>query len=417
MSAAQMSTEMAPDGPEPRDDGRQRASLCFIVDPNFGFLQGFSQSLRGIGLDTVELLSSVRLAENVDGQNPDIIFLDLSPASPHDCVRALMALKDCRFSGRVQIFGRCELGLLEEFRKIGMDASLAMLPVLQKPVDFAAIRSIVLKQKLNCQEIAAHDVSLKTAIARDYIVFRYQPKVDLKRRQVVGAEAFARIAHPRHGILSPARFLAGAAEEDLIGLAQRALLSALELGVKLGKQGIALPIAINLSVDSLMKLPVAELVQRAGFEGEPSRIILDVTETQALGRITMLRDKLKELEKFGISLAIDNFGRGHSSFSLFRYLQLSEIKLDASFVQGCASNPGNANVCKSMIQIARNFSCKSVAVGVETDEDAQQLAALDCDIVQGHIFGRPMTDTQLMAMVEAGRAQSSNFVGTTVWVP
>jgi EAL domain-containing protein (putative c-di-GMP-specific phosphodiesterase class I) len=260
-------------------------------------------------------------------------------------------------------------------------------------------------------------VSLKTAIARDYIVFRYQPKVDLKRRQVVGAEAFARIAHPRHGILSPARFLAGAAEEDLIGLAQRALLSALELGVKLGKQGIALPIAINLSVDSLMKLPVAELVQRAGFEGEPSRIILDVTETQALGRITMLRDKLKELEKFGISLAIDNFGRGHSSFSLFRYLQLSEIKLDASFVQGCASNPGNANVCKSMIQIARNFSCKSVAVGVETDEDAQQLAALDCDIVQGHIFGRPMTDTQLMAMVEAGRAQSSNFVGTTVWVP
>jgi EAL domain-containing protein (putative c-di-GMP-specific phosphodiesterase class I) len=285
---------------------------------------------------------------------------------------------------------------------------------MQKPIDYVAIRKIVLEQKLSCQEIAAQEASLKTAIARDYLVFRYQPKVDMRRRQVVGAEAFARIAHPRHGILSPARFLAGAAEEDLLELAQRALLSAMELGARLSKRGIALPIAINLSVDSIMKLPIAELVRRTKNDGEPAGIVLDVTETQAIGRITILRDKLKELEKLGISLAIDNFGRGHSSFSLFRYLQLSEIKIDASFVQGCAGNPGNANVCKSMIQIAHNFNCNAVAVGVEAGEDAQKLAALECDFVQGHIFGRPMTDEQLITMVEAGRAQSSNFVA---WVP
>jgi EAL domain-containing protein (putative c-di-GMP-specific phosphodiesterase class I) len=413
MPGAQMPTEMAPDGSE---NARQRASLCFVIDPDFGFLQGFCQSLRGIGLDTVELLSSARLAENIDGQNPDIVFLDVSPTSPHDCVRAFMALKDCRFSGRVQLFGRCELGLLENFRKIGVDASLTMLPVLQKPIDFVTIRKLALEQKLSRQEIAAHDVSLKTALARDHIVFRYQPKVAVKRRQVVGAEAFARIAHPRHGLLSPARFLAGAAEEDLLELAQRALLSAMELGARLEKQGIALPIAINLSVDSIMKLPVAELVDRAKPGGEPLGIIFDVTEAQALSRITILRDKLKELERFGISLAIDNFGRGQSSFSLFRYLNLSEIKIDASFVQGCASNPGNANVCKSMIQIAHNFDCNAVAVGVETGEDAQQLATLDCDLVQGHIFGRPMTDDQLIVMVETGRAQSKNFVNNIVWV-
>ena len=405
---------MVADRPELRDNGRQHASLCFVIDPDLGFLQGFSESLRGIGLDTVELLSSVRLAENIDGHNPDIIFVDLSPTSPHDCVRALLALNDCRFSGRVQLLGRCEFGLLENFRKIGVDAALTMLPVMQKPIDYATIRKIVLEQKLSCQEIAAHDVSLKTAIARDYLVFRYQPKVDIKRRQVVGAEAFARIAHPRHGMLSPARFLTGAAEEDLLELAQRALLGAMELGTRLAKRGIALPIAINLSVDTMMKLPIAELVQRAKNDGAPAGIIFDVTEAQALSRITILRDKLKELERFGISLAIDNFGRGHSSFSLFRYLQLSEIKIDASFVQGCASNPGNANVCKSMIQIAHNFNCNAVAVGVETAEDAQKLAALDCDVVQGYRFGRPMTEEQLITMIEAGRAQSSNFV---VWVP
>src|SRR5262245_61142503 len=103
MTTGQLPTGTAADTHVPPEGGGRRASLCFIIDPDFGFLQGFSQSLRGIGLDTVELVSSVRLAENVDGQHPDLIFLDLSPSSPHDCVRALMALKDCRFSGRVQL--------------------------------------------------------------------------------------------------------------------------------------------------------------------------------------------------------------------------------------------------------------------------------------------------------------------------
>ena len=70
--------------------------------------------------------------------------------------------------------------------------------------------------------------------------------------------------------------------------------------------------------------------------------------------------------------------------------------------------------CKSMIQIAHNFNCNAVAVGVETGEDAQEAGGVGCDIVQGYRFGRPMTEEQLIAMIEAGRAQSSNFV---VWVP
>jgi EAL domain-containing protein (putative c-di-GMP-specific phosphodiesterase class I) len=411
-----MADTVAEAGSEPANGG-QRASLCFVVDPDFGFLQGFSRSLRSVGIDTVELISSARLADNVDGQNPDIIFLDLNSANPYECVRALMSLRECRFAGRVQLLGRCELAFLENFRRVGVDSSLAMLPVLQKPVDFASIRKIVLEQKLVCQPVAAPELSLKTAIARDYITFWYQPKIDISRRQVVGAEAFARIAHPQHGILAPARFLAGAAEEDILELAHRALVSALALNARLDELGISLQIAINLGVESIMKLPIAELMLKhrpRRDEGWPG-ILFDVTETQVLNKITILRERFHELGKYGIALAIDNFGRGNSSFSLFRYLQFSEIKIDASFVQGCASNAGNANVCRSMIQIAHNFSRKAVAAGIETGEDAQEVANLGCDIAQGYIFGKPMTDRQLMTMVTAGRAQSKNFIGSNVW--
>jgi EAL domain-containing protein (putative c-di-GMP-specific phosphodiesterase class I) len=143
--------------------------------------------------------------------------------------------------------------------------------------------------------------------------------------------------------------------------------------------------------------------------------MLDVAEPQVINKITVLRDRLQELAPYGVSLSVDNFGRGNSSFAMFRYLPFSEIKIDSSFVQGCSSNKGNSNVCKSMIQLAHIFSRHAAAVGVETAEDAKELANLDCDVAQGYVFGKPMRDRQLMTMVAAGRAQSANFCNTTLW--
>ena len=284
------------------------------------------------GIDTVELRTSARLAEAVDDQHPDIVFLDCNPGNPYECVRALFSLRECRFAGRVQLLGRCNISLLESFERIGKDSSLAMLPPLQKPIDLSTIRRIVQGQKLTCRPVAARDLSLKAAIARNFITFWYQPKIDLQKRQIVGAEAFARVAHPQHGILSPALFLAGAAEEDLVDLAERAIVSA-----------------------------------------------------------------------------------GNSSFEVFKSLPFAEIKIDGAFVQGCAANEDNANICKSMIQIAHNFGRKAAAVGIETPADSQRLAELGCDIGQGYLFGRPMTERHLITMLVAGRAESKTFCDSNVW--
>ena len=397
-------------------DGGEQASLCFVLDPDFGFLQAFSKSLRDLGVHTIELLNCARLAENVDDHHPEIVFIDLSPTSPYDCVRALLSLKECDFSGRVQLLGRCEIAFLENFRKVGSDLSLAMLPVLQKPIDVTAVRKIVVDQKLSCQLMPTPEFSLKSAIARDLITFWYQPKIDLRKRQVVGAEALARVSHPQHGIMSPAPFLAGAEEEDLMDLASRALVNALEMSATLDEMGICLQIAINVGVDTLVKLPIAELVSKHRPRNDQwPGLLFDVAETQVVNKITVLREKFHELEKYGISLGIDNFGRGHSSFAVFRYLPFAEIKIDASYVQGCADNRGNASVCKSMIQIAHNFSRSAAAVGIETSADAHELTGMGCDIGQGHLFGKPMTEQGLITMLMRGRRESKNFYKSSVW--
>jgi EAL domain-containing protein (putative c-di-GMP-specific phosphodiesterase class I) len=387
-----------------------RISLCLVVDTDFGFLQSFSKSLRGAGIEALELRNSARLAENIVSHNPDIVFIDLNPANPHDCVRALSSLKECRFAGRVQLLGRCEITFLDSFRKIGTDFSLTMLPVLQKPIDFSAVRKIVLEQNLSYQPEAAPELSLRSVLARDFVKFWYQPRIDLNKKQVVGAEAFARVSHPQHGILSPASFLAGAGDEELTELASRALVSALKMSAMLDELGICMTIAINVSVETLAKLPIVELVSKHRPRNDQwPGLLFDVPEQQAINKVVVLREIFGELEKYGISLAIDNFGRGSSSFAVLRYLPISEIKIDSSFVQGCASNKGNANVCKSMIQLAHNFGRKAAAVGIETNDDSQALKALGCDLGQGYLFGRPMTEQQLIAMLTTGRAERRDF--------
>src|SRR5882724_9410516 len=172
-----MSTALAQSRSESAAVARQ--SLCFVVDTDFGYLQGFAKSLRGLGVNTVEFVNSARLGENVETHNPDIVFINLNATDPYDCTRALFSLKECKFAGRVQVFGRCEPAFLESFRKIGNDISLAMLPVLQKPVDMTAIRKVVQEQKLNTEAVSPPDLSLKKALAGNLISFLYQPQVDL----------------------------------------------------------------------------------------------------------------------------------------------------------------------------------------------------------------------------------------------
>jgi EAL domain-containing protein (putative c-di-GMP-specific phosphodiesterase class I) len=400
-----MSNAVAQNRPESAAGARH--SLCFVVDTDFGYLQGFSKLLRSLGVNTVEFVNSARLGENVENHNPDIVFLSLNATDPYDCTRALFSLKECKFAGRVQLFGKCDPAFLESFRKIGNDVALTMLPVLQKPVDAGAIRKIVQEQRLNTEAVSPPDLSLKKAIASNWISFVYQPQVDLKKKMVIGAEAFVRVTHPQHGILPPARVLGGASEEDLNGLAAQAIASAVKSSAAFFNAGVALKFAININVETLAKLPVAILVEKYRPQDDQwPGLVFDVTETQVLTRTTLLKSRMAGLQQAAVSLAMDNFGRGNSSFGIFKELAFSEIKLDRSVVHGCAASKGNANTCRTMIELAHNFGSKASAVGIETREDAQALAGWGCDNGQGYLFAKPMTEQELMAMVMAARTGS-----------
>jgi EAL domain-containing protein (putative c-di-GMP-specific phosphodiesterase class I) len=384
--------------PASRQD--KRNALCFVVDQDFVYLREFAKSLRELGIDTIEFLNSSRLSENVENHNPDMVFVNVAESDPGDCARAILALKESRFDGRVQLVGRCSASFLESFRRIGSEASLKMLPVLVKPIEMQAIRRILREEQIVARSASLPVVSLAKALANRWLTFWYQLQVELKAKTIVGVETFVRVAHPDHGILSPASFLGGASEQELAELAGQAFESALRTSSRLFAAGLDVRVAINVSVDTLARLPVAELaLKHRPTDRRWPGLVIDVAETQALSRVPLLKSRLAEIQRSGVMLAIDSFGRGHSSFEIFGQLPFAEFKIDRSFVNGCADDPGRSKICKAMIQLAHSFGAKAVAVGIETNTDAQHLQDIGCDIGQGYLFGKPMPEQELLRLV------------------
>ena len=380
-------------------------SLCFIMDKDFVFRQSLATELRRTGIDVVELSASSRLPDMVENQNPDIVLVNVDRMAPHECVRTLMALKECSYAGAVQLFGNCDLAALDSLNLVGADCTLTMLQPLQKPIKAATLHRIISDRKLGSLPASPGSVTLSEALARDLVTFLYQPKFDLKAKNlVVGAEAMARVNHPTFGMLTPDRFLKGADQDDLLNLASHALVNAARSSVHFHQLGLAMQISINIGVENLLALPISDIVSRYRPErNDWGGVLLEITGRQLLNKSATLTRLLTELQQANIPIAMDNFGVGALYLDVLNQIKCAEIKIDRSLVEGCASDAGKRRICKSIIQLAHNFGALAVAVGVSNEADFNTLTGLDCDLAQGFLFGKPMTVGEIDSLIAKSR--------------
>ena len=252
-------------------------------------------------------------------------------------------------------------------------------------------------------------VSIGEALRNQWFEIWYQPKVDLKRKCLAGAEALARIRHPEHGVLLPGGFLADVDEESVAELGQYTLLAALGDWSVFEDAGFNLQLSINVPVNVLHKLPIAELVAKHRPQSERwAGLIVDVTEDQIVRDMALAQEVATQLAVSDIKIAIDDFGAGYSSLSSLRELPFKELKIDRSFVTGCSLDATNAAICQTAIDLAHRFGSDAVAEGVETQTDLQALMVMGCDYGQGVLMSPPMPKEQFLKLLRQRMTKPSS---------
>jgi diguanylate cyclase len=236
----------------------------------------------------------------------------------------------------------------------------------------------------------AHD--MRRALENGELQLHYQPKVDLGTGLVSGVEALLRWQHPERGLLPPAEFLPAAERSGVMGdLTEWVVARALTDCAAWTAEGRDWTVAVNVSARNLEQPDFAALVvDRAAATGvPPHRLTIEVTETALPVDLGTAARTLAALAAHGFGTSLDDFGVGYASLSHLRSLDLTEVKIDRTFVSGVADRAEDREVVRSLIQLAHGLGLTVCAEGVETPAVADWLRAAGCDLAQGHWYSRP----------------------------
>jgi EAL domain-containing protein (putative c-di-GMP-specific phosphodiesterase class I) len=240
-------------------------------------------------------------------------------------------------------------------------------------------------------ESALTRISIDEAMEQNWLDIWYQPKIDLRRKCLAGAEALVRMQHPQAGFLWPEDYIDLLDNDGLTKLVEHTMRTILHHWTVFSDAGFNLRLAINVPAALLPQLPISALVaaHRPASENWPG-IVLDVTEDQLVRDIALAQKIAEELKACGVAVAIDDFGAGYSSFSSLRGLPFAELKIHSSFIKNCAVDMTNAAICQTAIDLAHRFGSLAVAKGIDTIADLQALMVMGCDFGQGALVAPAM---------------------------
>jgi diguanylate cyclase (GGDEF)-like protein len=244
---------------------------------------------------------------------------------------------------------------------------------------------------------------LRRAINEHEIVLTYQPKAHIASGAVTGVEALARWQHPVEGVISPSEFIPIAEQTNLLhALTERILDQALEQLRDWRARGFELTMAVNLSMRNLLDATLADQIAERlrRYSIKPSKLELELTEGMLMSDPRRAKEILLRLKEVGVGLSVDDFGTGYSSLAYLKDLPVDTIKIDRSFVIDMETEPRNAAIVRSTVDLGRNLGLEVVAEGVETQTAYDELARLGCDYAQGYLLARPLAAPELLARVQ-----------------
>ncbi len=278
-----------------------------------------------------------------------------------------------------QLLKRADIAMYQA-KGAGKNVHLRFLPDMEASV---TRRFALLNELRNAQELGQ-------------LILLYQPMIELRSRRIVGAEALVYWDHPRHGRITPSTFIPVAEEHGLIeSLGEWVLEEAVRQSAAWRARGLpALRLAVNVSSAQFrdahrLRNAVDRVLRRHGYPAEA--LELEITERQIMHDPASSIATMVALSELGVAMALDDFGTGYSSLSHLREFPLRKLKIDRAFTDQIDRDPQGLAIVRAVCELGRNLGMQVVAEGVEREAQVAPLLASQCALVQGFLFGAPMS--------------------------
>ena len=240
---------------------------------------------------------------------------------------------------------------------------------------------------------------------REFVLY-YQPYVDTDTKKIVGMEALIRWKSPDWGLVPPGKFIPVLEETGMIiDVGEWILEESFGQIREWAQKGLeVVPVSVNLSLIQFRQKGLSETINRLlqKFALNPDLITFEITESAFMQDIDFTLSVLDDFKKKGFSLSIDDFGTGYSSLSYLKKFAVDNLKIDISFIRDMANDPDTASIITAIIAMAHSLKIKTIAEGVETEEQWKFLRLLRCDTIQGYYFHKPMPSDEVAKLLRGG---------------
>lgn len=232
---------------------------------------------------------------------------------------------------------------------------------------------------------------LKRAFEQHELELYFQPKVNLRDLEIIGAECLLRWHHPLDGLIFPGPLLEAAESYNMMNeMGYWVLENAMRSQVELQARGLDIPLSVNMSPTQLYDIKFVGSLRKLleKYQLSPQSLELELTEDIALSNSLMVHRQLTQLRDMGFRVAIDDFGKGYSNLAYMRDMQIDTVKIDKTFVMQLDDNPVNKAIIKATQIIAESLHCDVVAEGIETLSHLHVLRELGIEVGQGFLFSK-----------------------------
>ena len=371
--------------------GRRKISprVC-VIDSKQHIRTFLIEAFEDLGFITCECATIGDLGDALENHLPDILVFGLS-AGGIAASELLRVLATKAFNSRVLLIGPHGSGIVEALRELGDELGVAMLPPLITPFGPEGLRASV-AAFLPVEAPPSPPIDAAEAMRQDWLELWYQPKVDTRSHIVREAEGLIRIRHPTWGVIPPAYFIASDGDPHLRGLSEFVISRAIEDWRNFFFDHGSVDLAINLPISFLQDIDAVgslcrKMPDHPGFGG----MIVEINGSEAVHHLDSLKRVAKQLRFHNVAISIDDLGAEWPSFVGLDSFPFVEFKVDRKFIAGCANDRLKQAVCRQILDLADSYGARTVAEGVETRDDFVVVRDMGFDLVQGFLFGKPMT--------------------------